>query len=71
MNDEVVAPLCTLENYLLFLLFLLKKEKDTERGTRTKRPLHVFFIWCEKGTKSTSSEKRGQSQQAVGASRGR
>ncbi len=36
-------------------------------NTRIKSPLHVFFIWCEKGSKSICKKKRRNLSRAVGA----
>lgn len=34
-------------------VFPLPEKKTWKEEHSTKSPLHVFFIWCEKGTKST------------------
>lgn len=38
--------------------FLFPLKSHGKRIMRTKSPLHVFFIWCEKGPKSKFCEKK-------------
>lgn len=54
MNDEVVAPLCTLENYLLSFSFLKKKK------TRKEEPEPNVLYMC-----SSSGVKKALNQHPV------
>lgn len=51
MDAGIIVPICIKENCPLYFPFPIKSHG--KRNMRTKRPLHVFFIWCEISTKST------------------
>lgn len=53
---KILYHFCTTENCPenCFPFFNKSHEK---RNRRTKWPLHVFFIWCRKSTKSTLCKK--------------